>query len=122
MKQLDLNVRQRLNVTALLGQQKGNIAQIRLACRIIDKVELTPAEREAVDCQADGATIRWSPAKEVSVPARRIELEDQEARYLESVLNGWPGFAPSDIQWLEPLLAALGPELTRVNQAGPGRQ
>jgi hypothetical protein len=58
MKAVELNIRQRLNVSAFLRQQKGNIAPIRLASRIMDKVELTPVEREAVDYQADGATIR----------------------------------------------------------------
>jgi len=54
-----------------------------------------------------------------AVAAGKGDLEE-EARYPEAVFNGWPGFAPSDIQRLDPLLAALAPDPTRASQAGAG--
>jgi hypothetical protein len=56
-----------------------------------------------------------------AVAAGNGDLEE-EARYLQSLLNGWQGFAVADIQWLDPLLAALAPDLAKANQAGLGRE
>ena len=52
MKTLNLNIWERVQLTTLIAQQRGNPAQYRRFVRVLDVVELTEDEQKAVGYEA----------------------------------------------------------------------
>lgn len=109
--QLTLDHVQRLNLYALMGQQRGSLADTRLFWRLLDRIELTPEEREKI-----GYTLRdvngmmqpsWDANKRLDPVA--FEFSEEEYKRVERMIDEWqPGFVASfDRLWLEPLLAQI---------------
>lgn len=59
--QLNLTTWQRLTLLQMLGRVQGDLRTVRKALKLIDLLELSPEEQEAIGLQAapDG-TIRWT--------------------------------------------------------------
>ncbi|MBI4907860.1 MAG: hypothetical protein HY820_29820 [Acidobacteria bacterium] len=98
---------QRLNLHALLGAQRGDVATIRALWAIQDKLALTPDEEKAIEFKREVVfgqeRLTWNPA--LIVPAREFELTDAEIARIGAVLDTWAGYGVNaDRRWLEPLL------------------
>lgn len=94
MKTLSLTVWERLQLAGVLGEQRGNLAQIRRYLRVLDAVELSEAERLEIGLQIvqqDGQPpqFRWrEDAGEFN-----IELEDADFDILAEATHSydqWP--------------------------------
>lgn len=92
MKTLNLNIWERVQLTTLMAQQRGNPAQYRRFIRVLDVVEMTEAEVEATGYKAtvvDGRLdFSWQQAQD-------FELAFEDADYktlLTAVVSfeGWP--------------------------------
>jgi hypothetical protein len=100
---------QRLNLHALLGAQRGDVATIRALWALQDKLALTPEDETAIDLKrefvAGQERVAWNPA--LALPPREFELSDPEAARVRAALETWNAFAAgADRRWLEPLIHA----------------
>lgn len=111
MKSLKLSVLQRIQLKALVGQQQGRAADIRLFTRIIDKLELN--EEEQAKCSYQSHTIEslgqikvvWDPTASFEAD---IELNGEEHGRLRGLLETWHLFTKNDMDsWLKGVLEQL---------------
>ena len=104
---LELNHTQRINLHALLGAQRGDVATIRSLWVLQDRLALTPDEEEALELKCEFAggheRVLWNPA--LSIPPKSFAFSDSEIARLRVALEGWDGYGvAADRLWLEPLL------------------
>lgn len=94
MKTLNLTVWERLQLSNVLSEQRGNLAQIRRYLRVLDAVELNETERLEIDLQVvqqDGQPpqFHWREG----AGKFDIELEDADFDILAEVVRSyvrWP--------------------------------
>ena len=107
---LILNHVQRLNLHALLGAQRGDVATIRALWALQDKLALSPDEEMAIELKREFVggqeRVAWNPA--VSVPPREIDFTEPEVDRIRAAVETWCRYGVSaDRRWLEPLLQAI---------------
>ena len=109
---LQLNHVQRLNLHALLGAQRGDVATIRALWALQDKLALSTEEETAVEFKRELAgaqeRVAWNPQR--SLPVKAFEFTDAEAARIRAALETWPAYGvAADRRWLEPLLRMIAP-------------
>jgi hypothetical protein len=107
---LSLDHQQRLNLIALMGTQRGNVAEIRMLWNIQDRLDLSAEEREKIEyrvaTQNGIEQPSWNPEK--GLPPRDFEVSEAEAQRLRKVVEEWPHFLTAvDRKWILPLLDQL---------------
>jgi hypothetical protein len=107
---LTLDHIQRLNLCALLGAQRGDVATIRALWALQDELALSPEEEKAIELKrelvAGQERVVWNPAR--TVPAKEFELTESEAARIRAAVESADSYgAGADRRWLEPLLRAL---------------
>lgn len=92
MKTLTLDIWERVQLTTLMAQQRGNPAQYRRSIRVLDVVELSEEEREAVGYEAtvtDGRLdFNWKHEWKYE-----LSFEDADWKTLTAAVTsfgGWP--------------------------------
>jgi hypothetical protein len=92
MKTLNLNIWERVQLTTLMAQQRGNPQQYRKSIRVLDVVELNEDEREAVGYEAtvtDGRLdFDWKHERDFE-----LSFEDADWDTLLAAVtsfSGWP--------------------------------
>ncbi|MBM3746502.1 MAG: hypothetical protein FJW34_11955 [Acidobacteria bacterium] len=108
--QLKLDHAQRLNLHALLGAQRGDVATIRVLWQIQDRIALGADEERAIELKRELANAQertvWNPA--LALPPTDFEFSDAEVSRIRSALDTWTAYsAGSDRRWLEPLLNGI---------------
>ena len=103
---------QRLNLHALLGAQRGDVATIRALWALQDKLALSTEEETAVELKREFAggqeRVAWNPQR--SLPVKELEFTDTETARIRAPLETWPAYgAAADRRWLEPLLRMIAP-------------
>jgi len=105
---VNLDYQQRLNLAALIGQQKGTVADLRLWWSLLDKLELSAEEKKFINfrlVQDSGYSI---PTWDAHAPVlSEIELSADELGKVREVLDNCPNFRVVDYVWLRPLLSQL---------------
>ena len=101
---------QRLNLHAVLGAQRGDVATIRALWALQDKIALSPEEEKTIElrreCVAGQERIIWNPM--LALQAKEFEFAESEAVRVRSALESWNSFgADVDRRWLQPLLWML---------------
>ena len=106
MKNLTLNVGQRVGLNNVLGQQTGNLAKLAPYWRLMEGLRLTEDEGKQLQVnQQDGKIgVAWDPA----LAPKDFSLEDSDAMSVLALLQSWEHFTPSDFSWLQPIIDALG--------------
>jgi hypothetical protein len=104
-----LDYEQRLNLTALVGAQKGPLAELRQLWKLLDRIELSEEEKVAVNfrvaVQNGLEYFLWNRRK--SEP-RAFELTEAEVQRLRKLIEEWPQFiAGSDRSWIETTVEQL---------------
>jgi len=107
---LRLDFTQRINIHALMGQQRCNVDDIRAYWRLQDQIQLTKEEEKAINYQVIPAQngmpqqATWNLNGHAS-SEYTFSAEDYDR--IRKVVKEWqPGFlATGDRLWLEPLLA-----------------
>ena len=107
---LTLDHIQRLNLHALLGAQRGDVATIRVLWAIQDRLSLTSEEETAIglkrECVSGRDQVVCDPA--AAIPTKSITFSDTEMARIRAALDTWDSYAAaSDRRWLEPLLCAI---------------
>ncbi len=107
---LELSHTQRINLHALLGAQRGDVATIRSLWALQDRLALTPDEEETLELKREFAggheRVLWNPA--LSTPSKSIDFSDSEIARMRVALEGWDGYGvAADRLWLEPLLKSI---------------
>ena len=105
---LTLDHTQRLNLHALLGAQRADVASIRAIWAIQDRIALDGAEDTSLQVKREivGGQERvvWNPS--LSLPPRECEFSDHEFARIKPSIQTWDSYGVSaDRRWLEPLLA-----------------
>lgn len=92
MKTLTLNIWERVQLTQLMAQQRGNPQQYRKSIRVLDVVELTEEEQKAVGYQATVVNERldfsWQHERDFE-----LSFEDADFKTLTDAVysfSGWP--------------------------------
>jgi hypothetical protein len=101
---------QRLNLHALLGAQRGDVATIRALWALQDKLALDADEETAIDLKREIVNgqerVAWNPLR--SLPLKDLEFIDAETARIRVALETWPAYGvAADRRWLEPLLHAI---------------
>ena len=111
---LNLNFHQRINLSLLVGAQRGNVAEMRAFWGMQDRLQLTEEEKTSIDYQlvfdqANGAELpRWNHVKARDCAPLGFEFTESEAQRLRRMLDEWPHFlAATDRIWIEPLIDQL---------------
>ena len=108
---MTLTAEQRLNLAVILGNLEcGTLAETRAAWALVDELELTPAEREAIGLQVrtiEGReAYQWN--RDAAVPPREYDFSEGDRRRLSDALEKCTRYVPGQVRgWLEPLLAQL---------------
>jgi hypothetical protein len=104
---------QRLNLIALLGAQRVDVAGIRTIWKLQDMLALDDNESHAIDLRikmVEGQEVQmWSTTAEL--PAKEYEFNEVEFTRIRDIVQNWPHHqAGGARQWLEPLLEQLPPD------------
>lgn len=107
---LILDHTQRLNMHALLGAQRADVAGVRAIWSVQDKIALDRDEERTIELKREvvGGQERtvWNPS--LLIAPKEFEFPDPEVARIRSALQTWESFASgSDRRWLEPLVEAL---------------
>lgn len=107
---LELNHIQRINLYALIGAQRGDVATIRALWAIQDRLALTIEEETAIELRreivAGQEHVVWNPAR--SLPAKKFDVTEAERTRIRVAVETWDGYGVSaDRRWLEPLIASI---------------
>ena len=100
----------RLNLHALLGAQRGDVALIRAIWAIQDRLALSPEEEASIELRREliggHERIVWNP--KLSIPKQDFNISESDAARIKAALESWDGYGTaSDRSWLEPLLNAI---------------
>ena len=108
---LSLDHQQRLNLIALTGLQRGNVAEVRMFCSLQERLDLNEEEKRTIEYRvATGQNgmeqPSWNP--ELSLPARDFEVSETEGQRLRKVVEEYPYFLTAvDRKWIFNLLDQL---------------
>jgi uncharacterized protein YwgA len=96
MQEVTLNFFQRFKLVDMIGVQEGRAAELRLAYKIIDKVDFTEEERNAAAFSIDPKTgnVTWR-LPDAAFATKVVQLEDTEAERVKTVLESWPRSKPA---------------------------
>src|SRR6185437_1063184 len=108
---LELTHAQRINLVALLGGLPVQVQTIRRYWAVLDKIDLSEEEKQAIGFkEAMGLDRRpiavWNPA--ASLPVKEIEFTNWEIEILRSLLRPETEVLVFSRDWLEGLLDQLG--------------
>lgn len=101
---------QRLNLHALLGAQRGDLAMIRALWALQDRIALTRDEERAIELKREFAAgqecVMWNPACTIS--ASEFDFGEQDAARIRAAIETWNLYgAAADRRWLEPIVRAF---------------
>ena len=104
---LTLDHTQRLNMHALFGAQRVDVAGIRAIWAIQDKLALDSAEEKTLELKrelvAGQERVLWNPA--LSIPGKEFDFADAEVARMKVAIEMWNHYgATADRRWLEPLV------------------
>jgi len=96
----------RASLVAIVNRVQGNVKTVRLALVVLDTLDFTPEEREAIGYQERGEVIAWDEAGndrqwEISLPEASVPL-------LLQLIQGFEQWPTSRGRQVLDLLAALG--------------
>jgi len=102
-----LDSTQRLNLHALMGAQRCSVDEVRIYWKLQDKIDLSDAEKTAIDYKLIGPEGQQQPTWKMNGEApKEYEFSKEEFDRIKKVMKEWQqGFMTSpDRRWLEPLL------------------
>lgn len=108
---LTLDHVQRLNLHALLGAQRGDVATIRALWALQDKIALTQDEEATIELKreivANQERVVWNPTR--STPSKDFELTDIDFERIRAAIEAWSSYSTADRSWLQPLVTVFFP-------------
>jgi hypothetical protein len=108
---LSIDHQQRLNLIALMGAQRANVAEMRMFWALQDKLDLNADEKETIGYRiaTDPSGIEipsWN--RELKLPPKEFEVSEAEGQRLRKIIEEWPHFLTAmDRAWIVPLLDQL---------------
>jgi hypothetical protein len=107
---LILDHQQRLNLIALMGAQKGSLAEIRQLWGMQDRLELNDEEKRSINLrvlrQPNGAEATvWDVDKKIA--SAGFDFTESELVRLRRLIEEWPAFSGADRPWIDSLTAQL---------------
>jgi hypothetical protein len=100
-------IRARLNVSAIVGQQKVSMTDLHVLNDLSKKVTVPDEVRETIMRDlGNGQAILDAEAMK-TIPDAEIALEKAEIRKLKQVLKDWTQYGAADLEWLDPLMKQL---------------
>lgn len=85
MKNLQLKAIHRLTTIAMLNGLKGlDLQSLNKVLKIVEKLELTKEEVEAINLKQDGDKLTWLPENDTD---KEIELSDDQVDKLKEILK-----------------------------------
>jgi hypothetical protein len=104
---ITMSTRGRLNIAAIVGQQKVSVNDLHVLGDLFKKVSLPDEVRETIMRDiGNGQAILDIEAMKAH-PDAEIDLEKAESRKLKQILKDWQQYGPADLEWLDPVLKQL---------------
>jgi hypothetical protein len=102
-----MSIRARLNIAAIVGQQKVSMTDLHVLSDLSKKVTVPEEVRETLMRDiGNGQAILDADAMK-AIPDAEVDLEKAEARKLKQVLKDWSQYGPADLEWLDPIIKQL---------------
>jgi hypothetical protein len=99
---IELTIWQRFALLQALGSLRGDLKTMRLGAKVMDKVELSKAEKRAAGVRSQGSSVTWSgPA------AKEVDLPDAELDLVRSVVQEYNGWSMNNVDELFELVEKL---------------
>lgn len=105
MATIELNIRQRILLEILLGQQRGSISDIEPFFDIRNKIKVENRDDYLRSLPSGDIIIDESLVKISAV--KQVDLEKEERRKLHELLTTSKNFSPNDLEWVLPLKKQL---------------
>jgi hypothetical protein len=107
---LILDHQQRLYLIALMGAQKGSLAEIRQLWGMQDRLELSEEEKRSINLRVilrpDGAeATAWDSDKKLD--SAGFDFTEAELRRLRKLIDEWTLFTSADRIWVESLVEQI---------------
>jgi hypothetical protein len=104
---ITMSIRARLNIAAIVGQQKVSMTDLHVLSDLSKKVTVPEEVRETLMRDiGNGQAILDADAMK-AIPDAEVDLEKAEARKLKQVLKDWSQYGPADLEWLDPIIKQL---------------
>ena len=109
MKNIAMTIEQRIRAAWIIGQERGNVSQMRSLLFILDKIELSKEEKKNIKLEElQGGALKWGEddASQKALRSKKaISFENDEANKLKELLVNFKGISAFDLKnWLGPLL------------------
>lgn len=106
---ITLNVWQRAMVLVVVSQARGDLRTLRLALRVLEALEFSDEEREALGLVEEGGQFRWDPAAAEELEIE-LELGRREAAFVKQQVGGYQGWPVAQAGQVFELMKVLGME------------
>lgn len=102
-----LSIEQRLNLLLLIGSLDcKTIGEMRTAWGLLDRLELSDAEKKAIELTVNGQGFQWKP--EAAPTAKEFDLSEAEVGEIRRAIENHPQWiAGATRSWLRPLLEQI---------------
>lgn len=94
MKTLEATTWERLKLLAVVGSLQGNVATIRLAFKMMDKIVLSDEERKEVEwIELPEGNVQWKDSQRLW----KLEFDDGEWGLVVQAARNFQGWTPSQL-------------------------
>lgn len=101
MATIELNVKQRIMLELLLGQQRGAVSEIEVFYDLKNKIQVE--NRDSYLRQLPSGEIIIDEVSTKAAGSQSFDLEKEERKRLLELLTSHKQFSPSDLDWVLPL-------------------
>jgi hypothetical protein len=105
MKSLSLDLNERQHCSLILSSQQAGPTDVMVLSKIFEKVKLTRSDELIIGLNVQNGAVSWTMPE--GQPLLSVDLEDEEARKLKTVLNSWTNYSLRDATWVADLLKKL---------------
>ena len=105
MATLEFNIRQRIFLEILLGQQRGSVSDIEVFFDIRNKLKVNNREEYLRSLPTGEVIIDEVAANNAG--SEKIQLEKEERKKLQELITTHNQFTPNDLDWVLPLKKQL---------------
>ena len=104
---IQMSIRARLNIAAIVGSQKVSMTDLHVLSDLLKKVTVPDDVRENIMRDLGNGQAILDTAAMKAIADVEIDLEKAESRKLKQLLKDWTQYGAGDLEWLDPIMKQL---------------